>query len=74
VKPDAKRVSVSGVWDLFQLSRSRFNHHKGGWTLKKKKINIIVRDGALIGSIVLKNAGFSGCTAWKKLRLDILSH
>jgi hypothetical protein len=46
----------SSVWDLFQLNRSRFNHHKGGWTLKKK-INIIVGDGALMGSIVLRNAG-----------------
>jgi hypothetical protein len=64
----------SGVWDLFQLSRSRFNHHKGGWTLNKKKISIIIRDGALMDLIVLRNAGFSGCAAWKKLRLDILSH
>jgi hypothetical protein len=64
----------SGVWDLFQLSRSRFNYHKGGWTLKKKKISIIMRDGALMDSIVLRNAGSSGCTACKKLRLDILSH
>jgi hypothetical protein len=42
--------------------------------LKKKKISIIIHDGALMDLIVLRNAGFSGCAAWKKLRLDILSH
>jgi hypothetical protein len=26
----------SGVWDLCRLSKSRFNHHKGGWILEKK--------------------------------------
>jgi hypothetical protein len=47
------------VWDLFQLSKSRF----GGWTLRKKKISIIIRGGALMDSIILRNAGFSGCAA-----------
>jgi hypothetical protein len=42
--------------------------------LEKKKISIIIRDGALTDSIVLRNVGFTGCVAWKKLRLDILSH
>jgi hypothetical protein len=42
--------------------------------LKKKKISITIRDGALMDLTVLKNIGFSGCAAWKKLRLDILSH
>jgi hypothetical protein len=56
------------------LSKSRFNHHKGGWTSKKKRISITVRAGALMDLTVLRNAGFSGCVAWKKLRLDILSH
>jgi hypothetical protein len=64
----------SSVWDQCHLSKSRFNHHKGGWILEKKKISIIIRDGALTDSIVLRNAGFTGCAAWKKLRLDILSH
>jgi hypothetical protein len=74
VKPDAKGSQFFGVWDLFQLSKSRFNRHKGGWTLRKKKISIIIRRGALMDSIVLRNAGFSGCTAWKKLKLDISNH
>jgi hypothetical protein len=65
----------SGVWDLCRLSRSGFNHRKGGWFLKKKKkMSITVRDGALMDLTILRNAGFSGCAAWKKLRLDILSH
>jgi hypothetical protein len=60
----------SGVWDLSQLSKSRFE----GWTLREKKISIIVRGGALMDSIILRNAGFSGCTAWKKLKPDISNH
>jgi hypothetical protein len=39
--------------------------------LGKKKISIIIRGGALMDSIVLRNAGFSGCAAWKKLKPDI---
>jgi hypothetical protein len=62
------------VWDLIQLSKSRFDHHKGGWTLRRKKISIIVRGGALMDSIVLRNAWFSGCAAWKKLKPDISNH
>jgi hypothetical protein len=64
----------SGIWDLCHLSKSRFNHHKGGWILEKKRITITIRAGALMDLTVLRNAGFSGCAAWKKLRLDILSH
>jgi hypothetical protein len=40
----------------------------------KKKTSIIVRDGALMDSIVLRSAVFSGCAAWKKPRLDISIH
>jgi hypothetical protein len=40
----------------------------------KKKTSIIVRDGALMDSIILRSAEFSGCAAWKEPRLDILSH
>jgi hypothetical protein len=40
----------------------------------KRRTDIIIHDGALMDLIVLRNAGFSGCAAWKKLRLDILSH
>jgi hypothetical protein len=36
--------------------------------LRRKKIIIIIRGGALIGSIIVRNAGFSGCAAWKKLK------
>jgi hypothetical protein len=73
-KQHAKGVSVFRVWDLCRLSKSRFNHHKGGWTSKKKRINITVRAGALMDLTALRNIGFSGCVAWKKLRLNILSH
>jgi hypothetical protein len=64
----------SGVWDLLQLSKSRFDHYKGGWTLRRRKISIIIRSGALMDSIVLRNARFSGCAAWKKLNPYISSH
>jgi hypothetical protein len=39
--------------------------------LEKKRISITIRAGALMDLTVLRNAGFSGCIAWKKLRLDI---
>jgi hypothetical protein len=74
MKSNAKGVSVFHVWDLFQLSKSRFDRHKGGWTLRKKKISIIIHGGALMDSIILRNAGFSGCTAWKKLKPDLSNH
>jgi hypothetical protein len=74
VKPDAKGVWFSNVWDLFQLSKSRFDHHKGEWTLMKKKTRIVIRDGALMDSIILRSTEFSGCAVWKKPRLDISSH
>jgi hypothetical protein len=70
-----QRVSrFSGVWDFCRPSKNRFNHHEEGWTLKKKRISITVRAGALMDLTVPRNAGFSGCAPWKKLRLDILSH
>jgi hypothetical protein len=62
------------VWDLCHPSKNRFNHHEEGWTLKKKRISITGHAGSLMDLTVLRNAGFSSCAAWKKLRLDILSH
>jgi hypothetical protein len=53
---------------------SRFSHHAEGWTLKKGRISIIGRAGALMDLTVLRNAGYSGCAAWRKPRLDILRH
>jgi hypothetical protein len=64
----------SDVWGLCHLSKNRFNHHEEGWTSKKKRISITVRAGALMDLTVPRNVGFSGCAAWKKLRLDILRH
>jgi hypothetical protein len=64
----------SGVWDWCRPSKKRLNHNEEGWTSKKKRINITVRAGALMDLTVPRNAGFSGCAALKKLRLDILRH
>jgi hypothetical protein len=58
----------SGVWDLCHPSKSRSNHHEEGWTSKKKRISITVRAGALMDLTIPRNAGFSDCAAWKKLR------
>jgi hypothetical protein len=33
----------------------------------KRRIGIIIHNGALMDSIILRSAGFSGCTAWRKL-------
>jgi hypothetical protein len=63
-----------GVWDLCCPSKNRFNRHEEEWTLKKKRISITVRAGALMDLTVPRNAGFSVCAAWRKLRLDILRH
>jgi hypothetical protein len=59
---------------VFQLSKSEFDHHTEGWTLMKKETSIIDHDGALMDSIILRSIEFSGCVAWKKPKLDILSH
>jgi hypothetical protein len=42
--------------------------------LRRRKISIIIRGGALMDSFILRNVGFSGCAAWKKLKPDILNH
>jgi hypothetical protein len=55
-------------------SKNRSNHHEEGWTLKKKRISVTGRVGALMDLIVPKNAGYNGCAAWRKPRLDILRH
>jgi hypothetical protein len=52
---------------------NRFSHHEEGWTLmKRKRISITGRAGALMDLTVPRNAGYSGCVAWRKLRPDIL--
>jgi hypothetical protein len=53
---------------------SEFSHRTKRWTLKKRKISITGRAGALIDLIVPRNAGYSGCAVWKKPRPDILRH
>jgi hypothetical protein len=40
----------------------------------KRRIGIIIHDGALMDSIVLRSIGFSGCAAWRKPRLNTSSH
>jgi hypothetical protein len=69
-----KESRFSNVWDLCHPRKNRFNHHEEGWTLKKKRISITGLASALMDLTVPRNAGYSGCTAWRKLRLDILRH
>jgi hypothetical protein len=42
--------------------------------LKKRKISITGRVGALMDLTVPRNAGYNGYAVWRKLRLDILRH
>jgi 3-hydroxy-3-methylglutaryl CoA synthase len=53
----------SDVYDLCRPSKNRFNHHEEEWTLKKKRISITIRAGALMDLTVSRNVGFSGCAA-----------
>jgi hypothetical protein len=67
-----KGSRFSDIWDLCYPSKNKFNHREEGWTLKKKRISITGRAGALMDLTVPRNAGYSGCAAWRKLRPDIL--
>jgi hypothetical protein len=53
---------------------SRFSHHAEGWTVKRRRISITGRAGALMDLTVPRNAGYSSCVVWRKPRLDILRH
>jgi hypothetical protein len=50
---------------------SKFSHRAKGRTLKGRRINITGRAGVLMDLTVPRNAGYSGCTVWRKSRLDI---
>jgi hypothetical protein len=60
-----------GVWDLCRPSMSKLSHRAKGRTLKRR-INITSRAGALMDLTVPRNARYSGCAVWRKLRPDIL--
>jgi hypothetical protein len=53
---------------------SRFSHHEERWTLKRRRISITGRVGALMDLTVPRNARYSGCAVWRKPRPDILRH
>jgi hypothetical protein len=53
---------------------SKFSHCAKGRTLKRRRISITGRAGALMDLTVPKNAGYSGCAVWRKPRPDILRH
>jgi hypothetical protein len=53
---------------------SRFNHHAEGWTLKRRRISMTGRAGALMDLTIPRNAWYSGYTVWRKRRPDILRH
>jgi hypothetical protein len=60
------------VWDLCHPSMSKFSHRAKGWTLKRRRISITGRAGALMDLTVPRNIGYSGCVVWRKPRPDIL--
>jgi hypothetical protein len=53
---------------------SRSSDHAERWTLKRRRISIIGRVGALMDLTIPKNVGYSGCAIWRKPRPDILRH
>jgi hypothetical protein len=56
-KRDIEGVSIFRHLGPVPSQKNRFNHHKEGWTLKKKKrISITVRAGALIDLTIPRNA------------------
>jgi hypothetical protein len=69
-----KGSRFSDGYDLFQPDKNGFGHHEGKRTLMKRRIGITVHVGALMDSIILRSAGFSGCEAWRKPRLSTSSH
>jgi hypothetical protein len=73
-KRDAEGSRCFDVWDLWCPSMSKFSYRAQGWTLKKRRINITGRAGALMDLTVPKNAGYSGCAVWRKPRLDTFRH
>jgi hypothetical protein len=50
---------------------SKLSQHAERRSLKKKRTNITGRAGALMDLIVSRNAGCSGCAAWRKPRPNI---
>jgi hypothetical protein len=53
---------------------SKFSHHAKWWTLKRRRISITGHADALMDLTIPRNAGYSGCAVWRKLRPDILRH
>jgi hypothetical protein len=50
---------------------SKPSHRAKGRTLKRRRINITGRAGALMDLTVPRNAGYYGYAVWRKLRPDI---
>jgi hypothetical protein len=69
-----KGSRFSDVWDLCHPSMRKFSHHEEGWTLKRRRIRITSRVGALMDLTIPRNVGYSGCAAWRKPNPDILRH
>jgi Mb-OB3b family methanobactin precursor len=59
------------IWGLHHIDLSKGDHH-GGKIWKRKKIDIIGRAGALMGSTILRSAGYNDCVIWKKPRPSTL--
>jgi hypothetical protein len=55
------------AWGLRHLDLSKTGHHEGR-TYLRKKIDIIGHAGALMGSTVLRSAGYNDCAVWRKPR------
>jgi hypothetical protein len=73
-KCDAEGVSVFQCLGPVPPQHDKFSHRAKGWTLKRRRISITGRDGALMDLTVPRNTGYSGCAVWRKLRPDILRH
>jgi hypothetical protein len=72
-------VMQKGSWcfdvsDLCRPSMSKISYREQGWTLKKRRISITCRAGALMDLTVPRNVGYSGCAVLRKLRPDTLRH
>jgi hypothetical protein len=52
----------------------RLSHHAKGGTLKRRRISITGHAGALMDLTIPRNAGYSGCAVWRKLRPNIFRH
>jgi hypothetical protein len=59
------------VSDLWRPNMSKPSHCAKGRTLKRRRINITGRAGALMDLTIPRNVGYNGCVVWRKPRPNI---